>query len=54
MVINSPERSLQQRRDALAKANDIRVKRKDLKWDLKAGRRDIHSLIMNPPDMMTR
>ncbi len=52
MVVNAPERSLQQRRDALVKANDIRVKRKHLKWDLKAGRVNIHDLIMDPPDMI--
>ena len=36
----APERSLNQRMDALARANQIRVKRAQLKRDLKAGRFD--------------
>jgi hypothetical protein len=43
-----PERSLQQRMDALAAANVIRVKRKELKWDLKAGRASLVDVLLEP------
>ena len=46
----APERSLNQRMDALARANQIRVKRAQLKRDLKAGRRSIHQLLLDPPE----
>src|SRR5271155_5695917 len=46
----APERSLNQRMDALARANQIRIKRAQLKRDLKAGRLSIHSLLLNPPE----
>jgi hypothetical protein len=46
----APERSLDQRMDALAKANLIRTERARLKRDLKAGRLSIHTLLLNPPD----
>jgi len=46
----APERSLNQRMDALARANDIRTARAQLKRDLKAGRTSIHELLENPPD----
>ncbi len=36
--------------DALARANEIRVKRAELKRDLKSGRCSIHSLLLNPPE----
>jgi hypothetical protein len=36
--------------DALERANEIRVKRAQLKRDLKAGRVWIHSLLLNPPE----
>ena len=49
-AIAAPERSLQQRMDALERANNVRTRRANLKRDLKAGRRNIHDLIMNPPD----
>jgi len=48
----APERSLNQRMDALARANQIRIKRAQLKRDLKAGRRTIHSLLLDPPDFV--
>src|SRR5260370_32855507 len=44
------ERSLNQRMDALARANEIRIKRAQLKRDLKSGRRSIHSLLLEPPE----
>jgi hypothetical protein len=46
----APERSLDQRMDALAKANLIRTERARLKRDLKAGRLSIHTLLLNPPE----
>ena len=46
----APERSLNQRMDALARANQIRIERAQLKRDLKAGRRSIHSLLLDPPE----
>jgi len=36
--------------DALARANQIRIKRAQLKRDLKAGRLSIHSLLLDPPE----
>ena len=45
----APERSLNQRMDALTKANEIRTARAQLKRDLKAGRISIQKLIMDPP-----
>jgi hypothetical protein len=46
----APERSLNQRMDALARANRIRTERARLKRDLKAGRLSIHTLLLNPPE----
>jgi len=46
----TPERSLNQRMDALARANEIRIQRAQLKRDLKAGRRSIQSLLLEPPE----
>ena len=48
--VAAPERSLQQRMDALARANDIRTRRAQLKRDLKAGRTSIHDLLLEPPE----
>ena len=46
----TPERSLTQRMDALKRANEIRTERARLKRDLKAGRMQIHGLLLDPPD----
>jgi hypothetical protein len=46
----APDRSLQQRMDALQNANRIRTKRAELKRELKAGRRTIHDLLVEPPE----
>ncbi len=43
------DRSLQQRLDALERANEVRTKRSQLKRDLKAGRVQIHALLLDPP-----
>ena len=48
----APERSLVQRMDALAKANEIRSRRAQLKRDLKAGRQPIHELLLQPPEYL--
>jgi hypothetical protein len=48
----APERSLNQRMDALTKANEIRTARAQLKRDLKAGRMSIQKLIMDPPEYL--
>ena len=45
----APERSLQQRREALQRANEVRSERAKLKKDLKAGRASIHRLLEDPP-----
>jgi hypothetical protein len=49
-IVAAPERSLQQRMDALQRANQIRTRRAQLKRDLKSGRRSIHDLLLDPPD----
>ncbi len=46
----TPERSLQQRMDALNRANVIRTARAQLKRDLKSGRTSIHDLLLEPPE----
>jgi hypothetical protein len=46
----TPERSLDQRMDALKRANDIRTARAKLKKDLKAGRASILELLESPPE----
>jgi len=47
--MNPPERSLQQRRDALDRANSVRRLRAQLKRDLKAERVAIRPFISDPP-----
>lgn len=46
----APTRSLDQRMDALRRANDIRVKRAQLKKDLKTGRVHVEEILSDPPD----
>ena len=46
----TPERSFHQRMDALARANEIRSLRAQLKRDLKGGRLSIHALLLDPPE----
>jgi hypothetical protein len=48
----APERSLTQRMEALKRANEIRTQRARLKRDLKAGRAQIHGLLLDPPDYL--
>ena len=46
---SAPERSLNQRMDAMQRANEIRTQRAQHKRDLKGGRVSIHTLILSPP-----
>lgn len=48
--VQAPARSLDQRMEALKRANDIRVKRAQLKKDLKAGRVQIEEILGDPPE----
>ncbi len=48
----APERSLNQRMDALQQANLIRTRRAQLKRDLKGGRTSIHGLLLDPPEFV--
>lgn len=45
----APERSLEQRMAALARGNDIRIKRSRLKKDVKAGREKLSAYLDEPP-----
>jgi hypothetical protein len=45
----TPERSLDQRIEALSRANEVRTLRAQLKRDLKAGRVSIGALLLDPP-----
>jgi hypothetical protein len=49
-TVTAPERSLTQRLDALDRANVVRVRRAQLKKDLKAGRTSILALLADTPD----
>jgi hypothetical protein len=46
----APERSLDQRMEALKRANDIRVRRAKLKKELKDGRASIEAVLLDPPE----
>jgi hypothetical protein len=48
--VQAPERSLDQRMEALKRANDIRVKRAQLKKDLKSARVQIEAILGDPPE----
>ncbi len=48
----APQRSRAQRMDALARANEVRMRRAGLKRDLKAGRVGIHGLLLDPPEYL--
>src|SRR5215510_1411283 len=50
---HAPVRSLDQRMDALKRANDIRVKRAKLKKDLKDGRVRVEQILLNPPEYVS-
>ena len=46
----APARSRDQRMEALRRANDIRVRRAQLKRDLKDGRVSVDAILRSPPD----
>jgi hypothetical protein len=48
----TPDRSLDQRMDALTIANEVRTLRAQLKRDLKAGRASIGTLLLDPPSWL--
>ena len=50
---HAPLRSLDQRMDALKRANDVRVKRAKLKKDLKEGKVRIEQILGNPPEYVS-
>ena len=50
---HAPVRSLDQRMDALKRANDVRVKRAKLKKDLKDGRVRIEKVLGSPPEYVS-
>ena len=49
----APVRSLDQRMEALRRANDIRVRRAQLKKDLKNGRLHIEEVLSDPPEYVS-
>ncbi len=49
----APARSLDQRMEALQRANDVRVRRAQLKRDLKAGHVQIDSILLEPPEFVS-
>jgi hypothetical protein len=49
----APVRSLDQRMEALKRANHIRVRRAQLKKDLKDGRVQIEQILLDPPDWVS-
>jgi|SRR6266853_1364177 hypothetical protein len=49
---HAPLRSLDQRMDALKRANDVRVRRAKLKKDLKDGRIRIQAILNAPPEFV--
>ena len=50
---HAPLRSLDQRMDALKRANDVRVRRAKLKKDLKDGRVRIETILDDPPEYVS-
>ncbi len=49
----APRRSLDQRMEALQRANDIRVRRAQLKKDLKSGVTHIEQILLDPPEFVS-
>jgi hypothetical protein len=50
MTVRVPERTHQQRMDALGRANEIRTRRANLKRDIKAGRASVLDTLLDPPE----
>lgn len=46
---SAPARSIEQRMEALTKANDVRSRRAALKRGIRAGREDPRALLLDPP-----
>ena len=53
MQAHAPVRSLDQRMDALKRANDVRVRRAKLKKDLKEGKVEIEQILGDPPEYVS-
>src|ERR1700691_205063 len=51
--VQAPVRSLDQRMEALKRANDIRVRRAQLKKDLKSGEVCIEEILREPPEFVS-
>ena len=51
--VQAPVRSLDQRMEALRRAKDIRVKRAQLKKDLKSGAVSIEEILRDPPEFVS-
>src|ERR1700752_1644672 len=51
--VQAPVRSLDQRREALKRANDIRVKRAQVKKDRKSGTISIEQILGEPPEYVS-
>jgi hypothetical protein len=51
--VQAPVRSLDQRMEALKRANDIRVKRAQLKKNLKSGDVSIEQILADPPEFVS-
>lgn len=50
--MTAPERSDQQRREALKRANGVRMRRAGLKRDLDAGRVTVYPYLLDPPEWL--
>jgi hypothetical protein len=50
LATQTPARSLDQRKEALQRANEIRIARAQLKRDLKAGTASIGGILTDPPE----
>jgi hypothetical protein len=51
-AVETPERTLAQRMDALRRANEVRTRRADVKTFTKVGLVDALKLVADPPDWM--
>jgi hypothetical protein len=51
-TLTAPNRSTEQRMEALRNANRVRTSRSHLKRDLKAGRVQVAQLILDPPEYL--
>lgn len=49
---HAPERSFEQRMEALKNANEVRFYRANLKREIKSGRADVIGLLLEPPEQL--